>query len=526
MQTWTDRFSHRFVLGLVLLAPFINFIQFNDYSLWRQETLTIACWLIIIGAALSWAYSPTSTLRKTIILTLTVTFALSFFPAWQNLGIIIVTFFVVLLLAMLFSVHIEKIITIISIVFITSLFLLPTPHREAKPVEWQKPIKVVNSHLPPILYLILDEHIGIESIPSDIASGQKVKQSLQNFYLSNGFHLFGNAYSHYHETYNSIPNLLNFTFKDKDNAYFDTDDIRHLQKNKFFELIAQKGYRLKIYEPGDYLDYCEQSNVPIVSCYKFSTQSMGMLQYSPMPYSQRFLFLLKGFLLQSLLYQKVIIILNVKNWQWYDAHVSALSMLSTFSELKNDLAQPKNGIMYFAHIFAPHSPYMYDANCQLLSLDHWRIGSIPIYGAKNTPASRAETYINYNQQTLCVEKQVQAIFTVMQKAKIYDKAIIIVQGDHGSRIALHEPYIENKSVFTPQDFRDYYPTLFVIKAPGYTAAYDKKVIDIQTLLAGVTEVITGNKIVVPQEAPFFYLTVGDTVGLPMEKVYLTNRASK
>jgi hypothetical protein len=516
MNNFFNRFSHRFALSLVLLAPFINFIQFNDYHFWRQEVITLVVWLVIFGFALSWLYPTTSIVRKTVITALIVTIALSFFPFWQNSNIILITFFIVLLLAMLLAMHVEKITTIIFLVFIIGLLILPSKKMRSQSIVINKSVATVNKKLPPIVYIILDEHIGINAIPADIAFGQQLKQSLRAFYINNGFHLF-NAYSHYHETYNSIPNLLNYSFNDRDNAYFNTTSVRHLQQNKFFDLLAQKGYQFKVYEVGDYLDYCEQANIPIISCYRYPSQSLGILQYSPLPMAQRLLFLVKGFLLQSMLYQKLLQLLNVSNWFWYDAHISTLSMLDEFAQLKIDLTKPANGTVFFAHIFAPHSPYMYGADCRLMPIDQWRIGAILLRDAKNTPASRALTYSNYNQQTLCVEKQMQAVFAVMRKAHIYDQAIIIVHGDHGSRIALHEPYIENKTIFTQQDFQDYFPTLFAVKAPAYIAD-NNKLTDLPTLLAALTHVITGDKITVPQKSPYVYLTAGETIGLPMEKV--------
>jgi hypothetical protein len=160
---------------------------------------------------------------------------------------------------------------------------------------------------------------------------------------------------------------------------------------------------------------------------------------------------------------------------------------------------------------------MYDANCQLLPIDHWRIGSLPLPDVKNTPASRATTYVSYDQQALCVQKQMQEIFSVMRKAHIYNETIVIVHGDHGSRIALHEPYIENKDIFTQQDFQDYFPALFAVKAPGYAVGNDNQLTDLQTVLAGVVRGITGDIIAVPKEAPYIYLTE-QQVGLPMAKI--------
>ena len=88
----------------------------------------------------------------------------------------------------------------------------------------------------------------------------------------------------------------------------------------------------------------------------------------------------------------------------------------------------------------------------------------------------------------------QMVLDSLRKANIYDKAIIIVQGDHGSRIAIHKPFLENKKELTQQDFKDYYETLFAVKIPGQSAQYDTQLIVIQTLLEKTTTTIISQKV--------------------------------
>ena len=72
-------------------------------------------------------------------------------------------------------------------------------------------LAVGSGPVPRIIHLILDEHIGLEGIPTDIPEGMEVKSQLVEFYEKYGFKTFGGAYSHYSLTINSIPNLLNFS---------------------------------------------------------------------------------------------------------------------------------------------------------------------------------------------------------------------------------------------------------------------------------------------------------------------------
>jgi hypothetical protein len=54
------------------------------------------------------------------------------------------------------------------------------------------------------------------------------------------------------------------------------------------------------------------------------------------------------------------------------------------------------------------------------------------------PDGRAERYQGYFQQMLCAQKKVDALIAAIPPS-LRDDAVIIVQGDHGSRISLVDP---------------------------------------------------------------------------------------
>src|SRR5690606_5752666 len=59
---------------------------------------------------------------------------------------------------------------------------------------------------PPVLvHLILDEHIGVEGLLGDEPEIAAMRQRLRDFYVGQGFRLFGGAYSEYLHTVNAIP---------------------------------------------------------------------------------------------------------------------------------------------------------------------------------------------------------------------------------------------------------------------------------------------------------------------------------
>jgi hypothetical protein len=59
---------------------------------------------------------------------------------------------------------------------------------------------------------------------------------------------------------------------------------------------------------------------------------------------------------------------------------------------------------------------------------------------------------------------------------------IIIHGDHGSRIYLHEPTRANRSKLLVSDYADAFSTLLAVKAPGVEPGYDLRSISIHDLL--------------------------------------------
>ena len=54
----------------------------------------------------------------------------------------------------------------------------------------------------------------------------------------------------------------------------------------------------------------------------------------------------------------------------------------------------------------------------------------------------------------------------MRARRILDRSVIVIHGDHGSMIGLHETYSLNKEKITDRDIIDNYATLFAVKIPG------------------------------------------------------------
>jgi arylsulfatase A-like enzyme len=125
----------------------------------------------------------------------------------------------------------------------------------------------------------------------------------------------------------------------------------------------------------------------------------------------------------------------------------------------------------------------------------------------NTIASRRERYQQYFEQLRCIYRRLDELFDQMRAAGIYDNSIILLHGDHGSRIVMTAPIPINQQALGKQDLVDGFSSLFAMKLPGKPGGYDKSPWPLEQLLARfVYEAgLTPNNLLPGKAEPFVYL---------------------
>jgi hypothetical protein len=131
----------------------------------------------------------------------------------------------------------------------------------------------------------------------------------------------------------------------------------------------------------------------------------------------------------------------------------------------------------------PHYPYVYDAGCRLRPTSQWleRMDREAPPGTSNTPASRAARYSAYFEQARCTLQKLERLIAAIPPALERD-AIVIIQGDHGSRIGLVEPEWSGSPRLSASDYVDSYSTLFAVRSPSLEAGYDTRLAPITCIL--------------------------------------------
>lgn len=502
---------------LVLLCPYVYYIQFNQYGFLNFEALALFGICSIVGLIGGWLLYKANWVGRVIVLTVLVTVSLSFFPLFANDWWLKAAFFIMLLLSIYAEQRLSQIIAMISLVFIVTTLFLPMQHQFVKPSQFKHPV-TINPQLPTVIHLILDEHVGINAIPKDIPGGEQLKQQITQFYLSHNFQLYPNAYSRYARTFNSIPNLLNFTTQSANIAYFPNGIYNlNLTENASFKLLSDYGYALNIVEP-DYINFCSAQHANIESCYIYPVHSPQYVKNLSIGKNQHLMYLAKSFLLISSLYQAVTdgyesylrpnlarFAINLPHIAWFDDETGPLAVPTALDQLAQTIIAHPQGRVFYAHLLLPHSPYLYDQTCKpIKQVDSWLINYDK--GPNGNDADRrALRYREYETQMQCNYQLLGEFFDKLKQAGVYDNAVIIVNGDHSSRIMVNATVPPNIDKLTWQDFQDAYATLFAIKLPQQPAHIHPERQPITYLYTQAIEHITGATIREDKAPPFVYL---------------------
>jgi arylsulfatase A-like enzyme len=123
----------------------------------------------------------------------------------------------------------------------------------------------------------------------------------------------------------------------------------------------------------------------------------------------------------------------------------------------------------------------------------------------NTQASRRLRYDEYILQIRCVIAKLRVLFDAMVAQQNLDDAIIVIHGDHGSRIVINEPLNSNRNKLTRQDFLDGFSTLFAVRSPEVAPGYDAQMAGLPRLLRETVVDPLESRPQGPDETVFVYL---------------------
>lgn len=256
-------------------------------------------------------------------------------------------------------------------------------------------------NMPDIYYIILDEHARDDILEEDFSYDSS---SFISHLKDKGFFVSENSRSNYVQTSLSISSSTNFRYLDDiaETYGHDSTDLRPLRNlavnNRLFGFLKEIGYTTVSFSTEYY--FSELNNADHNLRWGLTANSFA----------------------NELLNSTLLISVGKFSKNVHYAHYKKLNYI--FDKLPETAKMPSPHVV-FAHILAPHTPYVFDENGGFA----WRSGAFRLDSSDIEISKQKREYL---AQVKYVDKRItQVVDGILANSK--RKPVIIIQGDHGIR---------------------------------------------------------------------------------------------
>lgn len=307
--------------------------------------------------------------------------------------------------------------------------------------DYDEDITSQNNDFPNIYYIILDGYGGNEVLRSYYDYDN---QELYSFLQSEGFYIATNSRANYIQTFLSLSSSLNMRYLDDVAVQMGRDSsnpipvFQLLRLNHLMDFLTSKGYTTIAFQTGYPATELQNADYFYSDVFTFTPYQHKIINLTPLR-------------------------IWLNDYQ-YGTHRQ--NILNTFNQLPK-VVQSDQPAFIFAHIFAPHPPFVFGQNGEGINPDS---NFTLIDGNQITDFDGRKEYTQkYRDQLIFINKKLRgAVQEILSKQG--EKSIIIIQGDHGPRSMvdfnsientnLHETFpILNTYYFPDQNYSNLYPEI-------------------------------------------------------------------
>ncbi|MCP4036128.1 MAG: hypothetical protein GY733_04265 [bacterium] len=496
----SERWSSLIACSLSWLLPFVIFLRHHDYALLRTDVALAAGAIALAGLAFGvlltfgsgWVRAVTAAIAITLFLDLQTDWIRE---AWLAAG----AFALSLLACWWLRAGLGRGLAFLAGVMIVATLPMPPGDGWIREQHFEAGTEP-DASLPPILHLVLDEQTATGAIPGTLDTDGRVRRIVESAYLDLDFRVFTHAFSRHFTTPPSISHLINLSSGGDSFAFYDRE-TQAVTQSAYFEALSRRGYQVRVLQT-DYIDLCSAAlEIRLERCLTYTLESIKALETSGLSLADRAQAIVGSFAQRSHWLQSwrkryrhrarelAESGVDLPEWPLRAARLSAVSSFAVVPRLEAELASARPGTLVFAHLLLPHFPYAYDRACLLRPspLD-WRTYKDPaLRPVRNTPHTRAQRYRLYLEQLECTNRLVTEMLARVLERPALRNAIVIVHGDHGSRISLATPNRLNAERLGPADFRDAFATHFALRSPGVDPALDPRSAAIDSILTAIVK---------------------------------------
>ncbi len=449
------------VAGALLVGgPVWNYLYLNSYPFSRPEAFVLPLVAGTLGAATAaGAYALGANLGSVVFGALLLVFLDFQFDvtAWPLSAIILAPLCIAV--SLLLRARRALLTCIVLVTF--NLASLPRVGRpgtvSTAAARAQSP-----AHAPLLVHIVLDEQWGIGGLRA--AGDTALANYLTDFYLQRGFEVYEAAYSRYRETRLSIPRLVGLgtepAVETRARMQF------RLTENPYFAWLQSQGYRIHVFQ-SDFLDYCHSTATTVASCRVVPAVSIANIGQLPTGWPERAIIAGRFYLnVASHYYDQV----RREKLAWRRSFAGrGLAQLDDARELI--MTESPAGTALFAHVLLPHRPFEVDAGCH---------AGRRLYDAGRASLSEEAWRVRvklYSDQVRCLHRSLGLLIAAVDRAAGNDGAIIVIHGDHGSRIL--SPQGNRIAQLNEQQLNSLFSTLLVVRRPGVAPALHTEPVPLQ-----------------------------------------------
>ena len=453
----SDRWLSHCVWIVALWASFFNLLNFNGYPLFRPEVAVTMLALALIGGVMAlvqqaakprFGFSSWHSSQRLVDLNASIT-AIWFLGFWAIFAVIAFCareIFVKILFAAAAAVLLFQ---------GAELAFNDGSHREAEneAQNLQDPDRD-RADRPAIVHLVLDSYLGLDGMALGPDIYRDLRSEQVDFFTKHEFQVYPRAYSPHAKTLNSLPALFSYG-QDEPVVHSIASEYSIPEQLPYFADLDAMGYRIDALLPA-YFDLCVKQK--LTRCRTFESSGLASMLDTELSATDR----AKVFGFTMLNLTRTIRTATGGSAQTPARLANNRSELFPLTSLGqfDSLWRPcrlREGEVKFAHILLPHDPYMLAADCTVKPESEWL--------DEHGPGAVASREIGYADQVRCLQQRLDRLIETLDLTPAGREAIVLIHGDHGSRIAPTQPFIDGPQL-SRRELLMSYSTFYAIRVPG------------------------------------------------------------
>jgi hypothetical protein len=307
---------------------------------------------------------------------------------------------------------------------------------------------------PLVVEVILDSQSGPAGLRSSRVAGEQ-GDWLARRYAAMGFAVYPQAYSRHYHTTNALAELVS--------GRASPGAREGAAAPGLAARLGQLGYGSRTILQSRHFDLCAELKAS--RCTTYSHASLAVLDRQPLAAADKAEVLLYHFAGLSTVARKIANfhdrLAERRGRETIELRAARklpqLNALAAAQGFEGVLRRARPGDYVLLHLLLPHAPFALDERCRVRRPGEWQI--------ERSSDPLAERDAAYDAQMRCAARVVERLAGAVRASPGGRDAVMIVHGDHGSRIVAAEPFGETAARASGEDMARGFSALLAVSLP-------------------------------------------------------------